>query len=169
MRICLTTISPKGYWMDPIRTVVAGNKPTRRQRDVIEGCAEIVTRVAEAHRPGVKIVDLWDLTQKIEKEVVDRIDWMDANADILAEQWPIFGHDLSVFWRTASAGRSFASSDPGHPTCHDEDAELEEGWVQTVEYFFGHDDCGYAMFEQNFIVTADGIELLTRTPMLFWD
>jgi hypothetical protein len=28
---------------------------------------------------------------------------------------------------------------------------------------------GSAGFEQNFIVTEKGLELLTRTPMYFWD
>ena len=43
----------QGYYFDPGRTAVAGARPDRAQRELIEGCAEIVDRIGAAIRPGV--------------------------------------------------------------------------------------------------------------------
>ena len=46
------------------------------------------------------------------------------------------------------------------------DRPLEAGMVMASELFLTHPGVGSAGFEQNMIVTSDGCELLTRTPML---
>ena len=38
-----------------------------------------------------------------------------------------------------------------------------------VEAFFGREGQGSTGFEQNIIVVKNGIEILTKTPMLLWD
>ena len=40
--------------------------------------------------------------------------------------------------------------------------------IMAAEIFLTHPGVGAAGFEQNLIVTDDGPDLLTRTPMLFW-
>jgi Xaa-Pro aminopeptidase len=40
--------------------------------------------------------------------------------------------------------------------------------VLAVEAFLTHPGVGTSGFENNFIVTDTGAELLDRTPMLFW-
>lgn len=43
----------KGYWLDPGRTAVCGNKPSRSQRELIEGSLHIHNTIIDAFRPGI--------------------------------------------------------------------------------------------------------------------
>lgn len=49
------------------------------------------------------------------------------------------------------------------------DMSLGAGMALGIEAFLGLDGVGSAGFEQNVIVTDGGCELLTTTPMLWWD
>jgi Xaa-Pro aminopeptidase len=42
----------EGYWLDPGRSLICGNRPTRKQRSLLEGAVEVVDAVAAAMRPG---------------------------------------------------------------------------------------------------------------------
>jgi len=44
----------------------------------------------------------------------------------------------------------------------------KENMVGSTETFLALPGVGGAGFEQNFIVTRDGTELITTTPMLWW-
>jgi len=77
----------------------------------------------------------------------------------LGEQWPLFGHSNGLF---------FEHPFYGEQTCRDDDM-IEANMVCTSETFMRREGVGGAAFEQNYIVKTDGIELLTRTPMYFWD
>lgn len=48
------------------------------------------------------------------------------------------------------------------------DVPLRSGMVFSSEAFLTHTRVGAATFEQNFIITDTGTELLTKTPMIFW-
>ena len=48
------------------------------------------------------------------------------------------------------------------------DEPLQAGMVMAAEIFLTHPGVGTAGFEQNLIVTEQGPELLTKTPMLCW-
>ena len=55
----------------------------------------------------------------------------------------------------------------GKNLCSDADFALRENMVVSIEVFFQRAGVGQAGFENNVIVTRDGAELLSCTPMLF--
>ena len=46
---------------------------------------------------------------------------------------------------------------------------IRENMVMSTETFMATEGVGSAGFEQNFIVTAQGTELITNNPLLWWD
>lgn len=141
----------QGYWLDPGRTTVRG-RPTNAQRDLVEGCARIVEGVMEMIRPGVKAKELARIGDKLTAEV-------GGDPDQAGEQWPLYGHSIGLFFERPIYGEE---------TCTDDEV-IHANMVCSSEAFLRRKGVGSAGFEQNFIVTDNGIELLTRTPMYFWD
>jgi len=142
----------KGYWFDGARTTVCGRKPTREQKELIEDCGKIVEAVMNATRPGIAAKELARIGQALHDKV-------GGERGVLGEQWPLFGHSNGLFFEHPLYGEH---------TCRDDDM-IEANMVCTSETFMRRPGVGGAAFEQNYIVKADGIELLTRTPMYFWD
>ena len=48
------------------------------------------------------------------------------------------------------------------------DDVFEENTACSSETFLIHEGVGLAGFEQNLIITKTGVEILTKTPMIFW-
>ena len=141
----------QGYWLDPGRTAVVGRRPSNAQKEMVETSAAIVEQVIEAVRPGVKAIDAARLGERLTAEA-------GGEKDQAAEKWPLFGHGVGLYFE-----RPFISVPMGDP-----DDVFEAGMVFGVEAFFARKGVGSAGIEQNFIVTDDGAELLTTTPMLWW-
>jgi Xaa-Pro aminopeptidase len=143
----------QGYWLDPGRTTVRGLKPTDRQRELVERCAGIVDAVIDAIKPGVAIRDVIAVGDQKTEEA-------GGTKDQAGEMWPIYGHGVGQFWEQPWLG----------PDCLDDSVHtFEKNMVLGVEAFLAYDGVGSAGFEQNVIVTDSGTELLTTTPMVFWD
>ena len=139
-----------GYFLDPGRTTVCGRKPTKAQRDLVEGCVAIVEGVLAAMKPGVKVRDL----ARIGRELTVK---HGGSIEGAAEQWPLFGHRQGMFW-DSWIGIEIT----------DEDDVFEANTACSSEAFLIHDGVGLAGFEQNLIIGQSGVEILTKTPMLFW-
>lgn len=139
-----------GYFLDPGRTTVCGRKPSNAQRALVEGCVAIVEGVIAAMKPGVKVRELGRIGRELQKKHGGEI----AGA---AEQWPLFGHRQGMFW-DSWIGTEIT----------DEDDVFEAGTACSSEAFLIHEGVGLAGFEQNLIITENGIEILTKTPMIFW-
>lgn len=144
----------EGYWLDPGRTAVAGGRPSREQRDLIEQAAGIVDRLTEGIRPGVTIAEIVTLGDRL-FEATGR------EKDQAAKMFPIYGHGVGLFfeWPFISTSSMFPPQGA---------QKVEESMVLGVEVFLGESGVGSAGFEQNIIVRADGTELLTTTPMIWW-
>jgi Xaa-Pro aminopeptidase len=143
----------QGYWLDPGRTTVRGLKPTPEQRQLVEACAGIVDACIAAIGAGVVIRDVIALGDRMTEEA-------GGLKDQAGEMWPIYGHDVGQFWEQPWLG----------PDCIDDSIKtFEKDMVLGVEAFLAADGVGSAGFEQNVIVTDGGTELLTTTPMIFWD
>ena len=83
-----------------------------------------------------------------------------VRADMVSFETPNDGAVFSVgsiAWLTSLSHNNFDHLD----------ARFEEGMVLGVEAFVQRAGVGSAGFEQNAIVGADGLELLTTTPMLY--
>ncbi|MGO8827933.1 MAG: M24 family metallopeptidase [Steroidobacteraceae bacterium] len=152
----------QGYWLDPGRSAVCGNKPTMPQREVIEGVNSIVTTIMAAIRPGVTPRQ----ASIVGEAAARRVGYFDHPQ--AASIWGIFGHGLGSYFKPPL----LPSTDPAH--CADPkgyfhlDEPFRPGMVATVEAFLTHTGVGTGTCEQCFIVTEEGIELLTHTPLIFW-
>ncbi len=141
----------EGYWLDPGRTTVLGT-PTKGQKHLVESCANIVDSLIAEVRPGVTSLELARLGQKLTED-------FGGSQDQAALKWPLYGHGIGLFW-----------DDPAISVLYsDHDQVLETNMALGIESFLSVEGVGSAGFEQNLIITDDGVELLTKTPMIWWD
>lgn len=148
----------QGYWLDPGRTLICGNRPTGAQRLLLEGAVEVVDAVAAAMRPGVTPRQLGKIGEALARK--------HGYFDHPQLKVPLLGHGLGTNFIPTLIPIGEGEPDPKGTLGYD--APLEAGMVMGAEIFLTHPGVGTAGFEQNLIVTDTGPELLTRTPMLFW-
>lgn len=142
----------QGYWLDPGRTSVCDPETaTPEQKRLVEATANIVDTIIEMIKPGVPIMDVCEVGDRLTEEA-------GGQKDQAGSMWPIYGHGIGHFWQFPWIGTDLLEGD--------EVFELDS--VLGIEAFLAHDGVGSAGFEQNLIVTEDGAELLTKTPMIFW-
>lgn len=142
----------EGYYLDPGRTAVCGGKPTPEQKEMVETGARIVTDIMEQIRPGAKVMEVALKGRALCQQA-------GALSNQMAEKWPHFGHGIGLFFEKPYIGPDM---------CTEQDT-FEQGMALGVEAFYGRSGLGCAGFEQNVLVTKDGIELLTKSPMIWWD
>jgi len=131
---------------------VVGGKPSAEQRRLIEDCNRIMTEGIEANvKAGVRIKAVAEATRKFRDEIGGDFSEFDAN-------WPQFGHSNGCMWEAPYISL-VATGD---------DEVFEENMVFGGETFLSRDGLGTAEVENNWIVTKDGIELLTKTPLEWW-
>lgn len=143
----------EGYYQDPGRTTVCGRKPrSLEQKEMVETGARIVEAVIEQIRPGARVKDVARHGRELSRQY-------GAESNQMSEKWPHFGHGLGLFFEKPYLGVDMC-----------EDGEIfEEGMAIGVEAFFGLTGLGSAGFEQNMLVTAGGVEILSTPPMIWWD
>jgi Xaa-Pro dipeptidase len=146
-----------GYWLDPGRSLICGNRPTGAQRALLEGAVEVVDTLVAAMRPGTTPRQLGVLGGKIAGK--------HGYFDHPQLKVPLLGHGLSTNFIPYVIPIGEGEADPDGALRYD--VPLEAGMVMAAEIFLTHPGVGTAGFEQNLIVTTGAPELLTRTPMLF--
>jgi Xaa-Pro dipeptidase len=151
--------SVDGYYTDFDRSTVVGRKPTDRQREVLEGSIAIVEHIIDGVRPGVTIGEVY---ARGAQWLVDngfgehRAELGDAGTDF-GQLFPAFGHSVGL-------GLERPYIIDGDPTV------IEPNMVLAVEALIGHADVGGAAFEQQLIVGADGVEVISADcPSRWWD
>lgn len=145
----------KGYWLDPGRTAVCGNKPSRSQRELIEGSLHIHNTIIDAFRPGITAAEVGKLGDRLVAESEFSV------AD--AAQWGLYGHGLGTFFQPPIVPAGGVV-----PPATFADEPIKAGSVMTVEVFFNAAGVGSATWEDVFIVTDDGNEMLSSCPQLYW-
>jgi Xaa-Pro dipeptidase len=148
----------EGYWLDPGRSAICGNRPTSPQRALLEGAVEIVKGLVDAIAPGVTARQLGVRGSALARK--------HGYFDHPQLKVPLLGHGLGTFFVPYLIPIGEGEPDPAGRLKYDE--PLKPGMVMAAEIFLTHPGVGTAAFEQNVIVTDRGTELLTRTPMLFW-
>ncbi|HEY4968960.1 MAG TPA: M24 family metallopeptidase [Steroidobacteraceae bacterium] len=148
----------QGYWLDPGRSLICGNQPTRTQRALLEGAVEVVDALVAAMRPGTTPRQLGVLGEALARK--------HGYFDHPQLKVPLLGHGLGTNFIPNLIPMGEGEADLTGVLRYD--APLEAGMVMGAEIFLTHPGVGTAGFEQNLIVTDTGPELLTRTPMLFW-
>lgn len=150
----------QGYWFDPGRSAVCGNRPTPEQRALIEGAVEIVDTIIAAARPGVTTRQLGIAGDTCARK----------HGFYDQKQLPLglYGHGLGSFFSAQYIPAGDAATATDGDGSLQFDVPLRSGMVFSSETFLTHTGVGSATFEQNFIITDAGAELLTKTPMIFW-
>ena len=155
----------QGYWMDPGRTTVKG-KPSDGQRDLVEATAGVVDALVAAIKPGKRILDVVAVGDKLVED-------FDPDHSAMGEKWQIFGHGNGL-WFEGPSFPSLAAIRRYAPRRLDEvvealaDETFEENMVMGVEVFMGRDGVGQTGFETNIVITSEGAEVITTTPMIWW-
>jgi Xaa-Pro dipeptidase len=142
-----------GYWLDPGRTAVAGNSPRPDQKDLIETAASITDELMSSIRPGVTSREIGRLGDKLLAEA-------GGDPDAL---WDLYGHGVGKDFYLPPIIPAAGGQMPDRV-----EGTYEAGMGVTVEIFLKRAETGFAAFERTALVTEDGVELLDRTPMLFW-
>lgn len=140
-----------GYWLDPGRTAVSGGKPTPGQRDLIEALVGVMDKLMGAIKPGVKVMDIAIMGDELTEAT-------GYSSEVLKTNWPYYGHSNGCMWEAPYIETRLCS----------EDDVFLEGMVASVEGFYDSPGVGTAVYETNYIVTADGIDEITPVPHLFW-
>jgi Xaa-Pro aminopeptidase len=136
----------KGYWLDPGRTAVAGGKPTREQRQLLEDCARIVEGLAAATRPGASVREISETGNRLVRE---------AGGSLPGGSYV---HGIGLHWEPP-----FIGADPESP-----DERIRAGMAMGAEYFLSREGVGTVGIEQNFLVLAERNEDLIGLPMIGW-
>jgi Xaa-Pro dipeptidase len=145
-----------GYWMDPGRTGVCRRHPMPAQKALVESCAKLVADMVKAIAPGMTARDVG-----VRWAEIARKGGLDAQAGD-----NLFGHGLSTGF--PSFVLPMGDADVGPYGYKRMKGPLKPGMVLTAEAFQNRPGVGTVGFENNFIVTDTGAELLDKTPMLFW-
>ena len=147
----------QGYWLDPGRSAICGNKPSPEQRALLEGAVEVVDALVAAMKPGVTPRELGILGANIARKH-GYFDHPQVNV-------PLLGHGLGTNFVPCVIPIGEGEVDATGRLRYDE--PLQSGMVMAAEIFLTHPGVGTAGFEQNVIINGTGAELLTNTPMMF--
>lgn len=135
----------QGYMSDVARTGVVG-RANGQQKEMLETALEMRDRVVEAVRPGARICDL----QQIAEGIAQRRGLADY-------YYPTgFGHGI---------GTSVVESPILFP---DNEAQLEENMVFSLEPMIVIEGVGTAVFEDMILVTSTGAEMLSDATTSTW-
>jgi Xaa-Pro dipeptidase len=132
----------RGYYSDNARVIAVNGSPTDQQQQAWEALQEVFSLVVSTVRPGVSCRQLFEEVQKL----LDRSQPWEFNHHLghgvgLA---PHEGPHLNPFW----------------------DDTFEVGDFFTAEPGLYHDDLRQGIrLEENYVVTADGVECLTDFPL----
>jgi Xaa-Pro aminopeptidase len=132
----------RGYYSDNARTLAVGGQPTADQRRAWEAVTAVFGIIESTAKPGVSCRELF---RQIDRELNEHRPWQ-------------FNHHLGH-------GVGLAPHEGPHlnPNWND---TLAEGDFLAVEPGLYHDDLRAGVrVEQNYLVTADGVELLTNWPL----
>ena len=135
----------KGYIYDFSRTTVVGAEPTREQEEIIEVTLGSVQAVIEAVKPGVIAEEL----EKVGNEYLKERGYLERREEDFLD-FQAWGHGMGL-----SFEKPWLIS--GDKTV------IRPGMYLAVENAIGD-----AMFEDDFIVTEKGVEVLTTTPLRWW-
>jgi len=156
--VCVWIYGPifAGYWLDPGRSAVCGRHPTPAQKALVESCGKLVGDMVKAVAPGITARDLGVRWAEIARK---------GGVDERAGD-DLFGHGLSTSFPSFVLPKGDTDIGPfGYKRMK---GPLKPGMVLAAEAFQSRPGVGAVGFENNFIVTDTGADLLDKTPMLFW-
>jgi Xaa-Pro dipeptidase len=132
----------RGYYSDNARTIAVGRQPTADQRRAWQALADVFPLVQSTVRPGASCRTLFEAVQR---QLDEYLPW-------------VFNHHLGH-------GVGLAPQEGPHLNPRWDD-QFAEGQFLAVEPGLYHDRLRHGVrLEQNYVVTRDGVELLTDWPL----
>ena len=145
----------RGYACDTYRNAIVGEPPAEI-RKYAEGCAFIQSAAVNAIRPGMTSAEICGVADAAIEEIgfgKYRRVLMDTNS---AKKGSMIGHGLG-----------FNTHDLPFISPRDETRWIE-GMCGALEISFGDAENGYIIWEDTFVVTGNGVRVLTPTPKQLW-
>lgn len=132
----------RGYYSDNARTLAVGGQPTAEQQRAWEAVAAVFSVIESSVRPGVSCRDLFE---RVQRQLDENRPW-------------VFNHHLGH-------GVGLAPQEGPHLNPRWDDT-FEVGNFLAVEPGLYHEELRHGIrLEQNYLVTASGVELLTDWPL----
>lgn len=141
-----------GYLFDFSRTTVAG-APSPEQLEVLEAPVAIVEEIIASLRPGLTFAGAAAVGERARRRLAPGLS--QRGGDRNKHAYPHFGHTIGLGWENLWIY-------PG------EQRVLEPGMHVAVETSVGQPGLGFAMFEQNLLITESGVELTSRCEPRWW-
>ncbi len=148
-----------GYYTDFARSTVVGRKPDDEQRELLEGAVWMIHHIIGGIVPGK--TTFGDLHRRGSKWLDDNGFSNSSNAegevDAFSNLFPFFGHAIGL--------------DIGGPWIMDnDDTVIQANMALAVETLIARPGVGAVNFEENVVVNANGVEILTSgCPAIQWD
>jgi len=145
----------EGYICDFGRTTVVGGEPTLQQRRMIEEVTKSCEQVIQSIRPGRKISEIVkEGDEYLRTHGISLSSVQNDSQEIYAAFPPHWGHGIGMTWER-----------PWFVL--EETLTVQEHMYLAVEKCLYSPSVGTVNYEQNLLVTADGVEVLTTTEK-FW-
>lgn len=146
----------RGYCADIYRNAVVGTEPPASLRRYAQGCKAIQSHALAAIRPGITSAEICAAAQA-------------ATEEIGFEPYRRLFSDAISAKKGAMIGHGLGFSVHEYPLMAPTD---ETVWVENMcgalEIAFGDEQFGYVEWEDNFVVTNEGVEVLTPLPKELW-
>ena len=150
----------KGLWIDPGRTAVCGNQPSVDQRNIVNDMLKVIDAVIDNTRVGVTSREVGLKADA----VANTVGYFDTPAGAI---WELYGHGLGNYF-TPPVVPAGLPVDYEFAELDELDRPYESGMVLSPEAFLARPGVGSATHEDIFILTDDGVEVITTTPRVFW-
>jgi Xaa-Pro aminopeptidase len=139
----------RGYGADIYRNVVVGAKPPRRLQKYAEGCEYIHSQTLRAIAPGTTSAQICAVAEEATKEIGFERHRRILSDAVSAEKGSMIGHGLGF------------SVHEFPYICPSDETPWVEGMCGALEIAFGDSEVGYIEWEDDFLVTETGCEILT--------
>lgn len=146
----------KGYCADIYRNAFVGLAPPKRLQEYAEGCCFIQSRALQSIKPGVTSAQICAAAEEATREIGFQDLRRTFSDAISTKKGSMIGHGL---------GFSIHEFPLIAPT---DQTEWVTGMCGALEIAFGDGDLGWIEWEDNFLVTTDGVKNLTPLAKQLW-
>jgi Xaa-Pro dipeptidase len=144
-----------GYCADICRNAIMGEPPPKVQKYAV-GTRHVVERTLEAIRPGATSTAIYAASDEATRAIGFELYRRPLTNAVGDAATGYVGHGLGLEiheYPNIMAGG---------------EAVWVEGMCGAIEVGFGDEETGYVQWEDNFVVTGDGIEVLNHMPKTIW-
>jgi Xaa-Pro aminopeptidase len=148
--------SYRGYTADIYRNAYVGSEPPALMQKYSDGTRHVVDAILSAIKPGVTSAQLCAVGEL----AIDEIGFQQYRRPLSNA----VGNEKGVY-----VGHGIGFSVHEYPTIQPEDnTPWLSGMCGAIEIPFGDDEIGYLQWEDNFLVTETGVEVLSTTEKELW-